>query len=202
MASRRYLFLSTNGSLYFNFIRDILTVMLLLSFPRASFSSSDSSPLEDISGMNARVYSREGTWSVRTDPPQIFSVDGQVPAGAADPPLSEGGIDVHETSEYGVVDGKMSAEAIAAAAAGEGQGPSSNDSPEGNPQVTTEGKDPVKPIKRYEVAAVEFARVETPFIIGLWIFFASLAKIGAFSHLTLRLEDESPDRLRYGKGKR
>jgi sodium/hydrogen exchanger-like protein 3 len=32
--------------------------------------------------------------------------------------------------------------------------------------------------KRYAVASVEFARVETPFIIGVWIFCASLAKIG------------------------
>jgi sodium/hydrogen exchanger-like protein 3 len=32
--------------------------------------------------------------------------------------------------------------------------------------------------KRYPVASVEFARVETPFIIGVWIFCASLAKIG------------------------
>lgn len=33
-------------------------------------------------------------------------------------------------------------------------------------------------VRRYPVASVEFARVETPFIIGLWIFCASLAKIG------------------------
>jgi hypothetical protein len=33
-------------------------------------------------------------------------------------------------------------------------------------------------VHRYPVASVEFARVETPFIIGLWIFCASLAKIG------------------------
>lgn len=32
--------------------------------------------------------------------------------------------------------------------------------------------------KVIHVFTVEFARVETPFIIGLWIFFASLAKIG------------------------
>ncbi|XP_053593864.1 probable Na(+)/H(+) antiporter nhx-9 isoform X4 [Microplitis demolitor] len=30
----------------------------------------------------------------------------------------------------------------------------------------------------YKVFSVEFHRVETPFIIGIWIFFASLAKIG------------------------
>jgi hypothetical protein len=32
--------------------------------------------------------------------------------------------------------------------------------------------------KRYAVTSVDFARVETPFIIGVWIFCASLAKIG------------------------
>lgn len=32
--------------------------------------------------------------------------------------------------------------------------------------------------KRYPVISVSFQRVETPFIIGLWIFCASLAKIG------------------------
>ncbi|CAH1977930.1 unnamed protein product [Acanthoscelides obtectus] len=37
-------------------------------------------------------------------------------------------------------------------------------------------------VSRYPVISVSFHRVETPFIIGLWIFFASLAKIG-----TLRL---------------
>ena len=34
--------------------------------------------------------------------------------------------------------------------------------------------------KRYAIASVEFARVETPFIIGVWIFCASLAKIGEY----------------------
>jgi hypothetical protein len=32
----------------------------------------------------------------------------------------------------------------------------------------------------FKVATVEFARVETPFMIGLWIFCSSLAKIGKF----------------------
>lgn len=35
--------------------------------------------------------------------------------------------------------------------------------------------------KRYPVISVSFHRVETPFIIGLWIFCASLAKIGKLS---------------------
>lgn len=35
-----------------------------------------------------------------------------------------------------------------------------------------------KEIERYPVISVSFSRVETPFIIGLWIFCASLAKIG------------------------
>lgn len=33
-------------------------------------------------------------------------------------------------------------------------------------------------IKRYPMVSTSFRRVETPFIIGLWIFCASLAKIG------------------------
>lgn len=35
-----------------------------------------------------------------------------------------------------------------------------------------------KPVERYPVMTVSFHRVETPFIIALWIFCASLAKIG------------------------
>lgn len=35
-----------------------------------------------------------------------------------------------------------------------------------------------KEVKRYSVAGIDFHRVETPFIIGLWILSASLAKIG------------------------
>lgn len=35
-------------------------------------------------------------------------------------------------------------------------------------------------VVRYPVAIVEFSRVETPFIIGVWILFASIAKIGKF----------------------
>jgi len=36
------------------------------------------------------------------------------------------------------------------------------------------------------VFVVEFARVETPFIIALWIFCASLAKIGKHFHSTTK----------------
>lgn len=33
-------------------------------------------------------------------------------------------------------------------------------------------------VNRYPVAQVEFSRVETPFVIGVWILSASIAKIG------------------------
>ncbi|XP_046397793.1 sodium/hydrogen exchanger 3-like isoform X3 [Ischnura elegans] len=48
-----------------------------------------------------------------------------------------------------------------------------------------------KKVKRYPVASVEFARVETPFIIGLWIFCASLAKIGF--HMAPKLSKMFPE---------
>lgn len=35
-----------------------------------------------------------------------------------------------------------------------------------------------KLVIQFPIAVVEFARVETPFIIGVWILFASIAKIG------------------------
>lgn len=35
--------------------------------------------------------------------------------------------------------------------------------------------------ERYPLAQVEFERVKTPFIIGVWILLASIAKIGKFS---------------------
>jgi hypothetical protein len=49
--------------------------------------------------------------------------------------------------------------------------------------LTTEEPGEHHEVHRYPVASVEFARVETPFIIGLWIFCASLAKIGQFNQL-------------------
>lgn len=36
----------------------------------------------------------------------------------------------------------------------------------------------MKNVKEYKIFITEFHRVETPFIIGIWIFFASVAKIG------------------------
>ncbi|KAH0815575.1 hypothetical protein GEV33_007215 [Tenebrio molitor] len=41
-----------------------------------------------------------------------------------------------------------------------------------------------KEVERYPVLSVSFYRVEIPFIIGLWIFCASLAKIGEFTTIT------------------
>jgi hypothetical protein len=37
-------------------------------------------------------------------------------------------------------------------------------------------------VKRYPVTTTDFSRVETPFIIGVWILFASVAKIGELHH--------------------
>lgn len=33
-------------------------------------------------------------------------------------------------------------------------------------------------VHRYPITTIDFSRVETPFIIGVWILFASIAKIG------------------------
>ncbi|XP_025836783.1 probable Na(+)/H(+) antiporter nhx-9 [Agrilus planipennis] len=45
--------------------------------------------------------------------------------------------------------------------------------------------------KSYEISSVDFHRVETPFIIGIWIFSASLAKIGF--HMTPKLSAIFPE---------
>lgn len=42
--------------------------------------------------------------------------------------------------------------------------------------VSAGDQPPPKP--EYRIVSVEFTRVETPFLIGIWIFFASIAKIG------------------------
>lgn len=36
-------------------------------------------------------------------------------------------------------------------------------------------------VERYPVTTIDFSRVETPFIIGVWILFASIAKIGEYT---------------------
>lgn len=45
--------------------------------------------------------------------------------------------------------------------------------------------EPKKSHRQYDIVTVEFHRVETPFVIGIWIFFASIAKIGRHSALSL-----------------
>ncbi|XP_039755512.1 sodium/hydrogen exchanger 3 isoform X3 [Pararge aegeria] len=59
--------------------------------------------------------------------------------------------------------------------------------------TTTEAVTTVKPKKErtFVIAAVEFHRVETPFLIGVWIFFASIAKIGF--HMAPRLSKMFPE---------
>ncbi|KAK0158559.1 hypothetical protein PV328_009545 [Microctonus aethiopoides] len=48
-----------------------------------------------------------------------------------------------------------------------------------------------KKLREYQVFTVEFHRVETPFVIGIWIFFASIAKIGF--HMAPRLSKIFPE---------
>ncbi|XP_023946417.2 sodium/hydrogen exchanger 3 isoform X4 [Bicyclus anynana] len=59
--------------------------------------------------------------------------------------------------------------------------------------TTTEAVTTAKPKKErtFVIAAVEFHRVETPFLIGVWIFFASIAKIGF--HMAPRLSKMFPE---------
>lgn len=45
--------------------------------------------------------------------------------------------------------------------------------------------------ERYPMATVEFERVETPFIIGIWILFASIAKI--VFHMTPKVHKVLPE---------
>ncbi|XP_011334666.1 probable Na(+)/H(+) antiporter nhx-9 isoform X2 [Ooceraea biroi] len=49
----------------------------------------------------------------------------------------------------------------------------------------------VSPKPEYHIISVEFPRVETPFVIGIWIFFASIAKIGF--HMTPKLNKIFPE---------
>jgi len=47
-----------------------------------------------------------------------------------------------------------------------------------NPDGHATGEEGEHEVERYPVTTVDFSRVETPFIIGIWILFASIAKIG------------------------
>ncbi|XP_045450869.1 sodium/hydrogen exchanger 3 [Melitaea cinxia] len=60
-------------------------------------------------------------------------------------------------------------------------------------ETTVETTTTAKPKKErtFVIAAVEFHRVETPFLIGLWIFFASIAKIGF--HMAPKLSKMFPE---------
>ncbi|XP_031768624.1 sodium/hydrogen exchanger 3 isoform X6 [Galleria mellonella] len=62
-----------------------------------------------------------------------------------------------------------------------------------NQETTTELPATIKPKKErtFVIAAFEFHRVETPFLIGLWIFFASIAKIGF--HMAPRFSKMFPE---------
>ncbi|KAG6444748.1 sodium/hydrogen exchanger 3 isoform X2 [Manduca sexta] len=62
-----------------------------------------------------------------------------------------------------------------------------------NQETTTDLPTTIKPKKErtFVIAAVEFHRVETPFLIGVWIFFASIAKIGF--HMAPKLSRMFPE---------
>ncbi|XP_024894219.1 probable Na(+)/H(+) antiporter nhx-9 isoform X3 [Temnothorax curvispinosus] len=51
--------------------------------------------------------------------------------------------------------------------------------------------DQQSPKPEYHIVSVEFTRVETPFLIGIWILFASIAKIGF--HMTPKLNKIFPE---------
>ncbi|KAL0124608.1 hypothetical protein PUN28_006456 [Cardiocondyla obscurior] len=55
--------------------------------------------------------------------------------------------------------------------------------------ATSIGQQSPKP--EYHIVSVEFTRVETPFLIGIWIFFASIAKIGF--HMAPKLNKIFPE---------
>ncbi|XP_030762273.1 sodium/hydrogen exchanger 3 isoform X3 [Sitophilus oryzae] len=70
--------------------------------------------------------------------------------------------------------------------------PSTMGSTEGEEEVgSTDETVQKKKVERYPVISVSFHRVETPFIIGLWIFCASLAKIGF--HMAPKLSARFPE---------
>lgn len=62
----------------------------------------------------------------------------------------------------------------------------------GAPHSSTDDKmEEKKPAKRFEFISISFQRVEIPFIIALWIFCASLAKIGF--HMAPKLNEIFPE---------
>ncbi|XP_064215970.1 sodium/hydrogen exchanger 3 isoform X2 [Tribolium castaneum] len=72
--------------------------------------------------------------------------------------------------------------------------PTTSAAPEAGPSPTAGPSSPPPPkkeVERYPVISVSFYRVETPFIIGLWIFCASLAKIGF--HMAPKLSEIFPE---------
>ncbi|KAG7200405.1 hypothetical protein KM043_017860 [Ampulex compressa] len=75
---------------------------------------------------------------------------------------------------------------------GSGDAPTSADSHD-SPRALedTSGYEHLAPKPEYKIVSVEFHRVETPFVIGIWIFFASIAKIGF--HMTPRLSKIFPE---------
>lgn len=46
-------------------------------------------------------------------------------------------------------------------------------------------------VERYPVTTVDFSRVEIPFIIGIWILFASIAKIGKWTNRNKHAQKKS-----------
>ncbi|XP_037918572.1 sodium/hydrogen exchanger 3 isoform X9 [Hermetia illucens] len=58
-------------------------------------------------------------------------------------------------------------------------------------EITHQAIETEQHVERYPVAQVEFQRVKTPFIIGLWILSASIAKIGF--HMTPKLHRIFPE---------
>ncbi|XP_032681854.1 probable Na(+)/H(+) antiporter nhx-9 isoform X2 [Odontomachus brunneus] len=62
---------------------------------------------------------------------------------------------------------------------------------ESSSSSSSSSHDEQSPKPEYHIISVEFPRVETPFVIGIWIFFASIAKIGF--HMTPKLNKIFPE---------
>ncbi|XP_019700640.2 sodium/hydrogen exchanger 3 [Harpegnathos saltator] len=77
------------------------------------------------------------------------------------------------------------------AAAIDGESSSSPSSSSSSSSSSASSHDENSPKPEYHIISVEFPRVETPFVIGIWIFFASIAKIGF--HMTPKLNKIFPE---------